>query len=216
MKIFILLLLSFIITITLDNLALMPIHADQLPAIKQIYEDRGVQKEVDVSLPSGSKAGIRPGSKGRVYTIDKDDKTEMLIADIEVTRITGDGSARAKRTKGSDTIKIKKGDIVRFETSISSDNTGETSGKNRKDAEACLYRGNTYFEKGDYDQAISEYSKAIELDPKLAVAYYNRGNAYYKKGEYDYAWTDINKAKSLGCEVEPEFLDALRKAVDGR
>lgn len=107
----------FLLLITgglLNDFVSRPIHAGQLPTIRQIYEDRGVQKEVDVLLPSGSKAGIMVGSKGIVYTRDEDDNTESLIADIEVINIPGDGVARAKRTKGSASIKIKVGDIVKF------------------------------------------------------------------------------------------------------
>ena len=129
MKICIPRLLSFIITITLGNLALRLIHAGQLPTIKQIYGDHGVQKEVDVSLPSGSKGKIEVGSKGKVYTIDENDHTESLIADIKVMRITRDGLVRASKIKGSDSIKIKIGDIVRFGSLTLPGDTGETLGK---------------------------------------------------------------------------------------
>lgn len=121
-------LLALIMALVFNNFISKPIHAGELPTIKNIYGDRGgVQKEVDVSLPSGSRAEIKIGSKGKVYTIDEYDNTQSLIADIEVTRIIPDGIARAKRIKGSDSIKIKTGDIVRFESLILPDDTGETS-----------------------------------------------------------------------------------------
>jgi tetratricopeptide (TPR) repeat protein len=69
---------------------------------------------------------------------------------------------------------------------------------------------------GDYENAISDYTKAIEIDPKYAVAYYNRGNIYYSRGEYDKAWEDIRKAKSLGYKVSDEFLKTLREAAGRR
>ena len=43
------------------------------------------------------------------------------------------------------------------------------------DASVYNNRGNTYSNKGDFDQAFSEYNKAIELDPQLDQAYVNRG-----------------------------------------
>lgn len=113
MKIFIPLLLSFIITITIDNLALRLIHAGQLPTIKQIYGDYGAQKEVDVSLPPGSKGKIEVGSKGKVYFLD-DDKEESIIADIKVVSIRTDGIAHAEITGQSASILIKKGHFVKF------------------------------------------------------------------------------------------------------
>ena len=41
--------------------------------------------------------------------------------------------------------------------------------------------GISYNNKGEYDLAIRDYTKAIELDPKFAYAYNNRGNSYYNK-----------------------------------
>ena len=43
-----------------------------------------------------------------------------------------------------------------------------------------------------YDKAITDYNKAIELDPKYAMAYNNRGFAYGKLQQYDKAIADCN------------------------
>ena len=53
-------------------------------------------------------------------------------------------------------------------------------------------------------KAIAEYTKAIELDPKGADAYYNRGIAYGKLKQYDKAITDYTKA----IELDPKGADA--------
>jgi tetratricopeptide (TPR) repeat protein len=79
-------------------------------------------------------------------------------------------------------------------------------------ADAFVGRGATYARKGNYDQAISDNNKVIEIDPNYAGAYYSRGVAYYFKNDYDKAWIDINKAEWLGFKVDPEFLEALKKA----
>jgi len=63
-----------------------------------------------------------------------------------------------------------------------------------------------------YDQAISDYSKALEINPKDTAAYNNRAMAYYREGEYDRAWEDVHKAQSLGFQVRPGFLKSLREA----
>jgi tetratricopeptide (TPR) repeat protein len=61
-------------------------------------------------------------------------------------------------------------------------------------------QGNAYYGKGQYDLAISEYTKAIEIDPKCGDAYHNRSLAWAKKGDYDKANADYAKAKELGYE----------------
>jgi tetratricopeptide (TPR) repeat protein len=59
-------------------------------------------------------------------------------------------------------------------------------------------RANAYVHNGQYDQAIVEYTKAIELEPRLADAYFNRGLAYVKKGQYDdQAIVDFTEAIEL-------------------
>ena len=52
----------------------------------------------------------------------------------------------------------------------------------------------------------------MEINPSDAVTYLVRGIAYYEKKDYDKAWDDVHKAQSLGLQVRPNFLEALRKA----
>jgi tetratricopeptide (TPR) repeat protein len=57
---------------------------------------------------------------------------------------------------------------------------------------------------GEYDKALSDYNKAIELLPRYAKAYNNRGYIYRKKGEYDHAIADYSKA----IEIDPKYASA--------
>jgi tetratricopeptide (TPR) repeat protein len=53
---------------------------------------------------------------------------------------------------------------------------------------------------GDFDKTIADYTKAIEINPKDAIAFNNRGNAWYRKGDYDKAIADYTKA----IEINPK------------
>ena len=82
---------------------------------------------------------------------------------------------------------------------------------------AYYYRAMANSRKKEYDQAIADYTKAIEIDPqRFAVAYAERALIYYVKKEYDKAWEDVHKAESLGVEVRPGFLKALRNPQSAR
>ncbi len=69
---------------------------------------------------------------------------------------------------------------------------------------AYLNRGNVYIAKGDFDRGISDYTKAIEINPGYAEVYNNRGNAYIDKGDLDRGISDYNKA----IEANPKFGNA--------
>ncbi len=63
-------------------------------------------------------------------------------------------------------------------------------------------RGIAYDEKGQYDKAISDYTKAIGINPRHVQAYINRGIGYAKKGQGDMACSDLQRACELGaCKV---------------
>jgi tetratricopeptide (TPR) repeat protein len=81
-----------------------------------------------------------------------------------------------------------------------------------KDAKFYIDRGIAYGEKGQYDQAMADFTKALEIDPKSAGAYYNRAIAYYFKKEYEKSWKDIFKAQDLGYKIPSKFLENLRNA----
>lgn len=81
-------------------------------------------------------------------------------------------------------------------------------------AEAHLKRGATYaFLSDDYDKAIVEYNKAIDIDPKFAAAYHMRGMTHALKQDYDKAISDLNKA----IELDPnntEYKTTLEMTKD--
>jgi tetratricopeptide (TPR) repeat protein len=81
--------------------------------------------------------------------------------------------------------------------------TQQTQLKSRDD-EVHNNRGFAYCQIGQYDQAILDFSKAIEINPRLAHAYNNRGAAYLYKAQYDRAILDLSKA----IEINPRLAHA--------
>jgi tetratricopeptide (TPR) repeat protein len=86
----------------------------------------------------------------------------------------------------------------------------EADARAQRDAEAkaqeaaqCFERGKSYHNKGDYDRAITDYTKAIELDPAKADYYFGRGTSCAQKKNYDRAIADHTKA----IELDPAKAD---------
>ena len=72
--------------------------------------------------------------------------------------------------------------------------TGEAAlGRCKSAATDHCERGEAHYLDGEYDQAFSELTKAIEIDPRLARSYITRGMAYEDKGEHDLAIADFTK-----------------------
>jgi tetratricopeptide (TPR) repeat protein len=64
-------------------------------------------------------------------------------------------------------------------------------------AEIHLARGDELMRQKKYNEAIVQYSKAIELKPDFAEAYNNRGYATYSKYDGSDALEDLNRALLL-------------------
>jgi tetratricopeptide (TPR) repeat protein len=73
-----------------------------------------------------------------------------------------------------------------------------------KDASAYFNRALENYKQGQLDQALADYNKAIELDPKGAYAYYGRGNVYKNQGQLNQALAEYTKA----LQLDPTFAAA--------
>jgi lipoprotein NlpI len=58
-------------------------------------------------------------------------------------------------------------------------------------------RGNLFTTIGNLDRAVSDYSEAIKINPKLKETYRNRCIAHHRRGDYDHAISDCSEAIRL-------------------
>ena len=81
-------------------------------------------------------------------------------------------------------------------------------------AHAELYVGRTDQSEKRYKQAIEHYTKAIQLDPQMARAYYNRGNAESNLANYEEALKDYSKAIQLDPYYSESFFNRANANAD--
>ena len=62
-----------------------------------------------------------------------------------------------------------------------------------------LFKGISYSNKEQWDAAVAEVNKALEINPRYAYAYNIRGLAYNRNGQHDKAIADFTKA----IEINP-------------
>ncbi len=74
------------------------------------------------------------------------------------------------------------------------------AGKESKDANHYHSLGFSHLAKNEYELAIAAFTKALEVDPRLMVGYYNRGVAYFELGRSGLAVADFTRAMELGLK----------------
>ena len=75
------------------------------------------------------------------------------------------------------------------------------------EAEKHYNRGLDLRDDERWEEAIAEYSKAINLDPNYAKAYNNRGSAYSYLGDLRHAIVDYDKAIALDPEKPQPYAN---------
>lgn len=78
------------------------------------------------------------------------------------------------------------------------------SNDNREKAELHLRVGTSYYEGGNYPQALAELLNAEKLDRTNPVVQNNLGLVYFMRERYDLAVTHLQKA----VELKPSYTDA--------
>ncbi len=71
-------------------------------------------------------------------------------------------------------------------------------------AERYMARALSSADRGNFEEALDDFTRAIDLNPTSAQGYYNRGITYINLGAYQKAVDDFTEA----VELRPEHTDA--------
>jgi len=78
--------------------------------------------------------------------------------------------------------------------------------KNPSDPQAYNMRGSVLGQSGRYQEALTDFEKAIALDPNYSQAYANRGLAYRQLGQLDLALADYNRALDIDSAYAAAYV----------
>lgn len=68
-----------------------------------------------------------------------------------------------------------------------------------------LQKGDRFYERKDYKNAIAHYVQALAVDPDDAVTTYRTGLSYYHNGEFDQAITFLENAYQSKPDIDPDI-----------
>ena len=68
--------------------------------------------------------------------------------------------------------------------------------------EKAIRKGNRDYKSSNYERAISNYRKALEIRPNNAKAQFNIGDAYYAKQSYDTAYNEFQKVVEMSPDAK--------------
>src|SRR5262249_1922442 len=74
-----------------------------------------------------------------------------------------------------------------------------------KEVEGVMSRGEAAFARGDFDHAIQEYSRALEMDPKLYLAAVYVGDMYFRQRKMDQAGEWFARAIQIDRDQEVAY-----------
>jgi tetratricopeptide (TPR) repeat protein len=159
----------------------------------------------------------KPGSFGKLKALLEADhekfifESERLAEFTELLGLSNTSCSYDNLERAEDAAEVEDFDIEGWDKFIHIEPPPDPTGEREKrrnarragdfspERSAWAYNviGNTKKKQGDFDGALTDYEKAIELHPQSAEAYNNRAGIKRAKGRLDEALADYNKAIEL-------------------
>jgi TonB family protein len=164
----------------------------------------GISGSVDLRLTIGTT-----GCMERAEVLRSSGAEELDEAAIDLSEYVHYFPAK----RGGQPIRAAYTRTIAFQ---SEDAIAAQSGPNKVPTTAAAYvtRGNNRLNHGEYDLAIADFEKAIDMDPTAAMGFADRGMAYIWKRQYELARKDLDAAYALDPRNPVVFRGRGMLAVD--
>jgi hypothetical protein len=112
---------------------------------------------------------------------------------------------RARKLEGRDPLHAMIGEMEKFRKLHEESQRGS-----RVSSSSHFHRAMEYEAAGDYDDAVVGYTRAIQLDRKFSLAYFNRGSILAMQGKMEDAANDFFKVLTLSEGTDLEQMARMR------
>lgn len=82
----------------------------------------------------------------------------------------------------------------------------------KKEAEAAKAKGNEFYKKRDFENALSFYQQAIDKDPQELTYYSNKAAVFFEKKDYDGCIKACDEAIEIASKGQYDYVK-LGKAM---
>jgi tetratricopeptide (TPR) repeat protein len=173
-------------SLALHNLATLKSEAGENTASNQLLTE-AIEKNKGLPYPIAERAFQR---------FQRNDLKGALEDYNELIRLEPDDENYVNRALVKERMKDTQGAMSDFSKAILI---------NDKNEKAWLGHGNVMMKGRRWKEAIEDYSVAIKIDPKYALAYYNRAIAYQGSGALAEGCLDLRMAEELSLKVDPKM-----------
>lgn len=172
---------------------------------KRAFDPRLGKNIQDIAERSGERTPSKTRESAASHTYDKGyQKWASFDAEKAIREVDqeDDADASFERTSTEEVTETRtpsgaKTNVV----SVPSSSTSRTNEDDNKSAVSRTdeerERGNRHFKRGEFQKAITLYTRAIAADPRSVAAYANRAMAHLKLSDYRRALTDCNTALKI-------------------
>ena len=104
---------------------------------------------------------------------------------------------------------MKQHTIIRFLLCLAAIAFSGAAAAQHMPERSLVRKGNRQYDKGNYEQSIERYTRALEAAPQSFEAAYDLGNALYKAERYDKAAETMRAAAADTLRTDAERAEAF-------
>jgi tetratricopeptide (TPR) repeat protein len=173
------------------------------------YAQRNFAKAAeDYTHAIEKKPAVSLGYSQRAWALERQGKCVEAIADDNLALQRSAENASAE-------LNLSTCHVQRYEAAAAIEAANRVLSSTPDSAMALRYRGHGYLEQGKFSEALADFTRATELEPKNPEGWVLRGTTFRMRGQNDFALAEYDHALLLEPGDVSATLDKAAMALAG-